>query len=148
MNRTSDKFVFSHIMNFMPRYEFDQCVSRFGGDYRMRSFSCYDQFLCMAFAQITFRESLRDIETCLRSVSNKLYHARFRGEMSKSTLSDANEKRDAEIYANFAKVLMGKAQKLYSSESLTDKRLSEINNSLYDLRCFDGCWCELHNFCG
>jgi len=133
MNRTSGKFVFSHIMNFMPRYEFDQCVLRFGGDYRTRSFSCYDQFLCMAFAQLTFRESLRDIETCLRSVSNKLYHIGFRGAVSKSTLSDANEKRDAEIYANFAKVLMSKAQKLYSSESLADKNLSEVNNSLYAL---------------
>lgn len=87
----------------------------------------------MAFAQITFRKSLRDIETCLRSVSNKLYHVGFRGKVSKSTLSDANEKRDAEIYADFAKVLMRKAQKLYSSESLEDKRLSEINNSLYAL---------------
>ncbi len=133
MNRTSGKFVFSHIMNFMPRYEFDQCVLRFSGDYRTRSFSCYDQFLCMAFAQLTFRKSLRDIETCLRSVSNKLYHVGFRGRISKSTLSDANEKRDAEIYANFAKVLMSKAQKIYSSESLADKNLSEINNSLYAL---------------
>ncbi len=133
MNRISGKFVFSHIMNFMPKHEFDQCVLRFDGDYRTRSFSCYDQFLCMAFAQLTFRESLRDIETCLRSVSNKLYHVGFRGMVSRSTLSDDNEKREAEIYANFAKVLMSKAQKLYSSESLADKNLSEINNSLYAL---------------
>ena len=138
MNRISGKFVFSHIMNFMPRHEFDQCVLRYQGDYRTRSFSCYDQFLCMAFAQLTGRESLRDIETCLNSMSQKLYHVGLRGKMSKSTLSDANENRDSEIYSDLAKVLMIKAQKLYSSDSLTEKELvdkdsSLITNSLYAL---------------
>ena len=118
MNRVSGKFVFSHIMKFMPMDEFSKCVSRYDGEYRVRSFSCYDQFLCMAFAQLTGRESLRDIKTCLRSMSQKLYHVGLRGKMSKSTLSDANENRDSEIYSDFAKVLMVKAQKIYSSDSL------------------------------
>ncbi len=129
MGRNSGKFIFSHIMNFMPMYEFNQCVKRYGGNYRTRSFSCYDQFLCMAFAQLTSRESLRDIETCLRSMSSKLYNIGIRGNVSKSTLSDANEKRDCNIYCDFAKVLMLKAQKLYSGEALADKSLTEINNS-------------------
>lgn len=134
MNRISGKFVFSHIMNFIPRCEFDGCVLRYGGNYRAKSFSCYDQFLCMAFAQVTSRESLRDIETCLNSMSNKLYHVGFRGRMSRSTLSYANENRDSEIYSDFAKVLMVKAQKLYSSDSLAEKDLGfEITNSLYAL---------------
>ncbi len=90
MNRVSGKFVFSHIMRFMPMHEFSECVLRYHGDYRTRSFSCYDQFLCMAFAQLAGRESLRDIEACLNVVSNKLYHIGLRGKMSKSTLSDAN----------------------------------------------------------
>lgn len=133
MNYTSGKFVFSHIMKFMPMHEFSKCVSDHNGEYRMRSFSCYDQFLSMAFAQLTGRESLRDIETCLGSMRSKLYHIGFRGKMSKSTLSDANESRDSEIYSNFAKVLMVKAQKLYSSDSLADTDLSLITNSLYAL---------------
>jgi len=138
MNRNSGKFVFSHILNFIPRYEFDQCVLRYGGNYRARSFSCYDQFLSMAFAQLTSRESLRDIEICLKAMSRKLYHIGFRGTVSKSTLSEANEKRSSEIYSDFAKVLMLKASKLYSSDSLAEKDLAkkldfEINNSLYAL---------------
>ena len=138
MNRTSGKFVFSHIMNFMPKHEFDQCVLRHGGNYRAQTFSCYDQFLCMTFAQIAGRESLRDIETCLNSMSNKLYHIGFRGAVSRSTLSYANENRDSEIYSDFAKVLMIKAQKLYSSDFLAEKDLAKkldfkITNSLYAL---------------
>ena len=138
MNFSKGKFVFSHIMNFMPMHEFSKCVLRYGGDYRSQSFSCYDQFLSMAFAQLTCRESLRDIEACLGSMSNKLYHIGFRTKVSKSTLSYANENRDSEIYSDFAKVLMIKAQKLYSSDSLTEKDLvdkdsSLITNSLYAL---------------
>ncbi len=134
MGRAPGKFVFSHIMNFMPKHEFDECVLRYGGNHRAQSFSCYDQFLCMAFAQLTGRESLRDIETCLRSMSRKLYHVGLRGNVSKSTLAYANENRDSEIYSDFAKVLMLKAQKLYSSDSLAEKDLGfEITNSLYAL---------------
>ena len=134
MNRNSGKFVFSHILKFMPMHEFDQCVLRYDGNYRTQSFSSYDQFLCMAFAQLNFRESLRDIETCLRSMSSKLYHIGFRGKLSRSTLAYANENRNCEIYSDFAKVLMIKATKLYSSDSLSQKDLGfEINNSLYAL---------------
>ena len=138
MSRNSGKFVFSHILKFMPKHEFDQCVLRYDGNYRTQSFSSYDQFLCMAFAQLTFRESLRDIETCLRSMSSKLYHIGFRGKVSRSTLAYANENRNCEIYSDFAKVLMLKASKLYSSDSLVEKDLAkkldfEINNSLYAL---------------
>jgi hypothetical protein len=134
MNHNSGKFVFSHILSFMPKHEFDQCVLRYGGNYRTQSFSSYDQFLCMAFAQLTSRESLRDIETCLRSMSNKLYHIGFRGKVAKSTLAYANENRNCEIYSDFAKVLMLKAGKLYLSDSLAEKDLGfEINNPLYAL---------------
>jgi Domain of unknown function (DUF4372)/Transposase DDE domain len=134
MGRIPGKFVFSHIMSFVPKHEFDECVLRYGGNHRIRSFSCYDQFLCMAFAQLTGRESLRDIETCLRSMSGKLYHLGFRGKISKSTLSDANESRSFEIYSDLAKVLMPKAQKLYSADALADKDLAgKITDSLYAL---------------
>src|ERR1700674_2133009 len=98
----SGKLVFAQLMDFLPRRDFDTCVRRYGGDYRPRGFSCRDQFLCLAFAQLTFRESLRDIETCLRSVPTKLYHARFRGGIALSTLADANRVHDWRIYADFA----------------------------------------------
>lgn len=123
------KFVFSHILDFIPKYEFQKCIDRYKGEYRVRSFSCYDQFLSMAFAQLTGRESLRDIEICLRSLKSKLYHVGFRGKISKSTLADANEKRDNNIYADLAKLLMIKAQDLYVNETLE----VELNNSLYAL---------------
>ncbi len=123
------KFVLSHILEFVPIYEFNKCVDRYQGNHRTRSFSCYDQFICMAFAQLTNRESLRDIEICLRSMSNKLYHAGLRGKISRSTLSDANEKRDWRIYADFAKVLMDKAQILYAYEKLN----VDIGHALYAL---------------
>ena len=83
------QIVFSQLMDFLPRYEFNQCVSRYQGNYRLRKFSCLDQFLCMAFAQLTYRESLRDIQTCLRALQPKLYHAGIRGKVSRSTLADA-----------------------------------------------------------
>jgi hypothetical protein len=110
------KFVFAQLMEFVPRHDFDTCVRRHGGDSRPRSFSCRDQFLCMAFAQLTFRESLRDIETCLRALEHKLYHAGFRGKVSRSTLADANRAHDWHIFADFAQVLIGRARKLYADE--------------------------------
>ncbi len=88
------KTVFSQIIDLMPTTNFRQCVKRYKGNYRIRSFSCYDQFLFMAFAQLTYRESLRDIECCLRALQDKLYHMGIRGKVSKSTLADANENRD------------------------------------------------------
>jgi hypothetical protein len=110
------KLVFAQLMDFVPRHDFDACVKRHGGDSRPRGFSCRDQFLCMAFAQLTFRESLRDIETCLRAVERKLYHAGFRGKVSRSTLADANRAHDWHIFADFAQVLIGRARKLYADE--------------------------------
>ena len=110
------KLVFAQLMDFIPRHDFDACVRRYGGDRRPRGFSCRDQFLCLAFAQLTFRESLRDIETCLRALEPKLYHAGFRGKVSRSTLADANRAHDWRIFADFAQVLIGQARKLYAEE--------------------------------
>ena len=114
----SGKLVFAQLMDFLPRHEFDACVRRYGGHRRPRGFSCRDQFLCLAFAQLTFRESLRDIETCLRAFQPKLYHAGFRGQVSRSTLADANRTHDWRIFADFAQVLIGRARKLYVDEPL------------------------------
>jgi hypothetical protein len=112
------KLVFAQLIDFVPRLDFDACVRRYGGHRRPRGFSCRDQFLCLAFAQLTFRESLRDIETCLRALEPKLYHAGFRGKISRSTLADANRAHDWRIYADFAQVLIGRARKLYAAEPL------------------------------
>lgn len=110
------QMVFSQLMDFLPKHEFNQCVRRYQGNYRVRKFSCLDQFLCMVFAQLTYRESLRDTETCLRAVQSKLYHAGIRGRVSRSTLADANETRDWRIWADFAQVLIGRARQLYAGE--------------------------------
>ena len=110
------KLVFAQLMEFFPRHEFDACVRRYAGNQRPRGFSCRDQFLCLAFAQLTFRESLRDIETCLRAMPEKLYHAGFRGRVSKSTLADANIAHDWRIYADFAQVLIARARHLYAQD--------------------------------
>ena len=114
----SGKLVFAQLMDLLPRHEFDACVRRYGGHRRPRGFSCRDQFLCLAFAQLTFRESLRDIETCLRAFQPKLYHAGFRGQVSRSTLADANRAHDWRIFADFAQVLIARARKLYVDEPL------------------------------
>jgi DDE family transposase/uncharacterized protein DUF4372 len=112
------QFVFTQLMDFLPRREFNACVQRYGGDRRWRGFSCRDQFLSLGFAQLTFRESLRDIEICLRALGPKLYHAGFRGKVSRSTLADANHRHDWRIYADFAQVLIRRARKLYAQEPL------------------------------
>ena len=114
----SGKLVFAQLMEFFPRHDFDKCVIRYRGNYRTRDFSCRDQFLAMAFAQLTYRESLRDIETCLRSVQPKLYHLGFRGRIARSTIADANRNRDWRIYADFAQTLIHRARKLYHNEPL------------------------------
>ncbi|MCC7086054.1 MAG: DUF4372 domain-containing protein [Pirellulales bacterium] len=93
----SQQFVFAQMMDFLPRREFNACVQRYRGDRRWRSFSCRDHFLCLSFAQLTFRESLRDIETCLRALGPKLYHAGFRGNVSRSTLTNVNRAYDWRI---------------------------------------------------
>jgi hypothetical protein len=114
----SGKTVFAQLLQHLPRYEFNQCVHRYHGNHKVRSFSCLDQFLCMAFAQLTYRESLRDIVTCLNSHREKLYHMGFRGSLSKSTLADANELRDFRIYQDFGYLLINIASKLYRDEDL------------------------------
>ena len=114
----SGKLVLAQLMDFVPRHDFDACVRRYDGNRRPRGFSCRDQFLCLAFAQLTYRESLRDIETCLRALEPKLYHAGFRGKVSRSTLADANRAHDWHIFADFAQVLIGRARKLYADEPL------------------------------
>lgn len=115
------KLIFSQLMNFLPMYEFQKCVGRYQGHYKIKHFSCLDQFLCMAFAQLTFRESLRDIETCLRSMKNKLYHMGIRSLVSRNTLANANEKRDWRIYGDFAQILMNMAGDLYAGEEFSLK---------------------------
>jgi len=108
--------VFSQLMDFLPLHRFRPCVERYAGDYKVQSFTCLDQFLCLAFAQLTFRESLRDIEACLRAQQPKLYHMGFRGQISRSNLAYANEHRDWRIFAEFAQVLIGIARDLYRHE--------------------------------
>jgi transposase len=110
------RIVFSQLMDFLPKKRFDRCVRRYHGNYRVKTFSCFDQYLCMAFAQITFRQSLRDIETCLRAMQPKLYHCGIRGNVSRNTLANANEHRNWRIYADFAQILINKARKLYANE--------------------------------
>ena len=108
--------VFSQIMGFLPIKKFRRCVDRYNGNYRVRSFTCFDQFLCMAFAQLTYRESLRAIECCLRAMSGKLYHMGIKGKVSRSTIAYANENRDWRIYCDFAQILIHQARQLYSDE--------------------------------
>ena len=108
--------IFSQIIDFLPKKKFSQCVNRYGGNYRVRSFTCFDQFLCMAFAQLTYRESLRDIECCLRALRGKLYHMGIRGKVSRSTLAYANENRNWRIYCDFAQILIHEARQLYSND--------------------------------
>ncbi len=110
--------VFSQLIEHLPNKEFQKCVARYDGDSHLREFSCWDQLLAMAFAQLTYRESLRDIEACLRSVSGKLYHMGFRGRVARSTLADANEAHDWRIYADFAQVLIGIARPLYAHDPI------------------------------
>ena len=121
--------VFSQLISHLPDREFRRCVERYRGDYRLRGFSCWDQFLCMAFAQFTYRESLRDIEACLRSSPDKLYHMGIRGRVSRSTLADANETHDWRIFADFAQRLIAIARPLYASDPIG----VELDQSLYAL---------------
>jgi len=116
-------------MDFIPMSEFRKCVQRYHGNYKVRNFSCWNQFLCLAFAQLTYRESLRDIVCCLRSMEKKLYHMGFRGNISRSTLADANETRDWRIYADFAQVLIHIARGLYKDDEFG----VELDNTVYAL---------------
>lgn len=128
--------VFSQIMDFLPLRDLRKCVKRYRGNYKVQKFSCMDQFLCMAFAQLTYRESLRDIEACLRAMQSKLYHMGIRGRVSKSTLADANENRDWCIYADFAQVLIHIARGLYAKEEFgveLDRTVYALDSTTIDL---------------
>ena len=123
------KLVFSQIIDYLPLYTFRKCVNRYQGHYKVKSFSCLDQYLCMAFAQMTFRESLRDIEVCLRAQKSKLYHMGIRGGISRNTLANANKTRNWRIYADFAQSLIQTARRLYINEEFN----FELENTAYAL---------------
>ena len=123
----SGKFLFAQLMDSLPKRDFDRCVHKYKGNYRIRYFSCFDQFLCMAFAQLTYRHSLRDIETCLNSIKPKLYHLGFRGTIARNTLAKANQNRDWRIYADFAHILIAYARKLYAK----DRFAVELEQTVY-----------------
>ena len=124
------KTVFSQLMSFMPDYEFDKCVDKYDGNYKVRAFSCRSHFYVMSFAQLTYRKSLRDIEVSLKALSNKLYHSGISHAVPKSTLAEANETRDWRIYADFAQILIKEARKLYKKDN---DFLFEIDNMAYAL---------------
>ena len=123
------KLIFSQVTDFLPMHSFRQCVERYQGHHKVKSFSCLDQYLCMVFAQLTYRESLRDIEACLRAQSNKLYHMGIRSTVARNTLANANKKRDWRIYADFAQLLIYEAQELYRNENFG----IELTESVYAL---------------
>jgi len=132
----SGRIVFSQLMDFLPKHEFNKCVRRYQGNYRIRRFSCFNQFLCMAFAQLTYRESLRDIETCLRALQPKLYHAGIQNKIARSTLAEANEHRDWRIYADFAQVLIQRARHLYAKDDfgvVLDQAAYVLDSTTIDL---------------
>lgn len=121
--------IFSQLMEHLPQHKFRQCVKRYKGNYKIKSFSCWDQFLCMSFAQLTYRHSLRGITTCLRAMQGKLYHMGIKSKVSKSTLAYANEKRDWRIYSDFAQILIAQARELYRNEDFE----KELDETIYAL---------------
>ncbi len=128
--------VFSQLLDFLPNYSFQVCVDRYQGDRYVKEFSCWDQFLCLAFAQLAYRESLRDIEACLRSQRAKLYHMGFRGRISRNTLAHANQKRDWRIFADFARVLITQARQMYRDEPFQvelDQAVYVLDSTTIDL---------------
>jgi hypothetical protein len=133
---SAGRTVFSQLIEFLPHQEFQKCVARYAGDRYLKNLSCWDQYLAMAFAQLTYRESLRDIEACLRSVGSKLYHMGFRGKVARSTLADANESRDWRIFADFAQVLIAIARPLYARDPIgidLDQSLYALDSTTIDL---------------
>lgn len=130
------RFIFSELIAHLPHKEFQKCVARYDDGSHWRKFSYWDQYLAMAFAQLTYRESLRDIEASLRSVTGKLYHLGFRGKVARSTLADANESRDCRIFADFAQVLIGIARPLYANDPIgvdLDQSLYALDSTTIDL---------------
>jgi len=132
----SGKLVFAQLVDHLPLHTFRRCVARYRGHRKVKSFSCFDQYLCMTFAQLTYRESLRDIEACLRAQRTKLYHMGIRGEVSRNTLANANAVRDWRIYADFAQALIHHAQQLYAEDDFgveLDKTVYALDSTLIDL---------------
>ncbi len=130
------RMIFSQLLDFLPKTQFDRCVRRYHGNHRTKTFSCFDQYLCMTFAQITYRQSLRDIESCLRAMQPKLYHCGIRGNVSRNTLANANEQRDWRIYADFAQGLINTARRLYANEDFgiqLDREVYALDSTTIDL---------------
>ncbi|MBR9682787.1 MAG: IS4 family transposase [Candidatus Aenigmarchaeota archaeon] len=122
--------ILSQLMDFVSKYEFDKCVNKYNGNYRVKTFTCWEQFIVMSFAQLTNRESLRDIESCLDAISSKMYHSGVKSKVRKSTLADANEKRDWRIYAEFAQLLIQEAKRLYKDDNSFSIEIDEIAYAL------------------
>ena len=142
------KLVFSQLMDYLPQQTFRRCVERYGGDRSVKSFSCQDQFRCMAFAQLTYRESLRDTVTCLNAQRAKLYHMGIRGQVRRSTLADANERRDWRLYAAFAQTLIVSARRLYAGDSFgadLEGAAYALDTTTVDLRLSLFPWARFHH---
>ena len=142
------RMVIAQLLDFLPKHEFNRCVRRYRGNFHCRRLSCYDQFLCLTFAQLTGCESLRQIETCLGAMGAKLYHAGWHASPARSTLADANERRDWRIWAEFAQVLIARARKLYDGETFG----AELDETAYvlDATIIDLClslfpWARFHH---
>jgi hypothetical protein len=129
------KLVFAQIMEHLPRTTFGRCVARYGGEHKVKTFSCLDQYLCMAFAQLTYRESLRDSEACLRAQEGKLYHMGIRGSIARNTLANANAVRDWRVYADLAQSLIGIARRLYAGDPFGVDLKETVYVSLPKTRC-------------
>ena len=132
----SGSTIFSQLVGFLSHYEFQKCVSRYDGEHKVKSFSCWDQYLCMAFAQLTYREGLRDIEACLRVAKDKLYHMGIRSKVSRNTLSNANMVRDWRIFADFGQELIAEARTLYANEDFgvdLDETIYALDSTTIDL---------------
>src|SRR5580693_3239490 len=133
----SGQLVLSQLFEFLPKHEFAKCVARYEGNRRARRFRCWDQFLVMAYAQLTFCESLRGIETCLRARPHKLYHAGIKGSVARSTLAEANENRDWRIWADFAAVLIAEARRLHADEPFGTRLKAKVY--VFDTTTIDLC---------
>jgi hypothetical protein len=132
----SGSTIFSQLVGFLSHYEFQRCVSRYDGEHKVKSFSCWDQYLCMAFAQLTYREGLRDIEACLRVAKDKLYHMGIRSKVSRNTISNANMVRDWRIFADFGQELIAEARTLYTNEDFgvdLDETIYALDSTTIDL---------------
>ena len=144
----SGKTIYAQLMEFLPIHAFRKCVKRYNGNYKIKRFSCWDQFLCMAFAQLTYRESLRDIQACLRASQQKLYHMGIRGKVSRNTLAHANQVRDWRIYADFAQGLIGIARELYINENFgveLDQTAYALDATIIDLCLSLFPWAQFQN---